>query len=155
MVWDEEQAGSSTGLSEELTYRASDGATVALPAISAGLAWAGLAWAGLPDDLQDEGTTHPIANGAYLSAASMYAHITQAGAGNSEYQYNDALADAALYAVLQAVDQPHDAASENAPDLTMASSIFRAPTTSDLPLAPSVKTWSSKPLTATKCGCCL
>lgn len=102
MVWDEEQAGSSTALFEELTYRAADGATVALPAIPAGLAWAGL-----PDDLQDEGTTHPTANGAYLSAASIYAHITQAGAGDSEYQYDDALADAALDAVLQAVDQPH------------------------------------------------
>ena len=102
MVWDPDQAEATIDHFEEVTYRTADGAAVALSTVPAGLAWAALT-----DDQRDEASGHPTPGGAYLSAASIYSHITQTSAGDSEYQYDSDMAEVALDTVSQARDQAH------------------------------------------------
>jgi hypothetical protein len=102
MVWDGEDAESSMSFFEEFTYRTADGAPVEVAVVPAGLAWAAL-----PEEDRDEGSTHPTPDGAYLSAASIYSHITRTGAGDSEYQYDSVLADAAFNTVNLALEEDH------------------------------------------------
>ncbi|MDG1480301.1 MAG: hypothetical protein P8R54_11960 [Myxococcota bacterium] len=102
MVWDPDQADATIDHFEEVTYRTADGAAVALSAVPAGLAWAALT-----DEQRDEASGHPTPGGAYLSAASIYSHITQTSAGDSEYQYDSDMAEVALDTVSQARDQAH------------------------------------------------
>lgn len=75
----------------EYTYRTGDNAKEDIKTIPAALAWEAL-----PASKKDQSTTHPSANGAYLAAASIYAQIMNKSAANSEYTYDDAIADAAL-----------------------------------------------------------
>jgi hypothetical protein len=97
MVWPEDDAPGDIVHFEEYTYRTSEGAVVDLPVIPAGLAWGDLA-----PGMRDNSTAHPSPNGAYLSAAAIYSHLTERSAAESEYDYNDMLADIALTTVLDA-----------------------------------------------------
>ncbi|MFT5583010.1 MAG: hypothetical protein ACI9VR_000587 [Cognaticolwellia sp.] len=106
MTWPQEQLGSSMADVEEFTYRVADGAAVELPTVPAGLAWASLS-----DDQKDESGQHPTPNGAYLTAASIYAHITGSNAGNSGYEVDAGLADVALDTVDRELGREHYAGS--------------------------------------------
>ena len=101
MMWDEED-GALVDRFEEFTYRTADGAPVELQAAPAGLAWAALS-----EEQRDEATTHPSPNGAYLSAATLYAHMTQSSASGSEYEYDAGLAEVARDTVEQALGEAH------------------------------------------------
>ena len=87
---------------EEFTYRTADGAKVLLDNIPAGLAWNSL-----PNNKKDIASFHPTPNGAYLSAASIYAHIFNRSASLSHYIYDDQIADIAESAVVNATSSIH------------------------------------------------
>ena len=97
MMWPEnESSGASIAHFEEFTYRTADGSKVELSVIPAGLAWEAL-----PVGKKDVSGSHPSPNGAYLAAASMYAHIRGENATASDYIYDDELADMAYMTVEQ------------------------------------------------------
>lgn len=103
MMWSEdESSNSSVGHFEEYTYRTADGATVDVDVIPAGIGWHGL-----PAGKKDVAGTHPTPNGAYLTAASIYAHICGQNASASAYVYDDALADMAFSKVIEEKDEVH------------------------------------------------
>ena len=87
---------------EEFTYRTAEGAKVPLENIPAGLAWNSL-----PSNKKDIASFHPTPNGAYLSAASIYAHIFNRSASLSQYIYDDLIADIAESTVVNATSSVH------------------------------------------------
>lgn len=103
MMWaQDEETGASIEHFEEFTYRCADGAKVPVATVPVGLAWDAL-----PEDKQDEANIHPSPNGAYLAAASIYAHISDKNASESDYIYDDEIADIASSAVIEAENQVH------------------------------------------------
>lgn len=103
MMWPkDESSGATIEHFEEFTYRTADGARAQLPAIPAGLAWQAL-----PAGKKDVASIHPSPNGAYLAAASVYAHIFNASASLSGYSYDDEIADIASTTVNEQADQVH------------------------------------------------
>ncbi|MCB0695591.1 MAG: T9SS type A sorting domain-containing protein [Lewinellaceae bacterium] len=103
MMWPEnESSGASIAHFEEFTYRTADGSKVELSVIPAGLAWEAL-----PVGKKDVSGSHPSPNGAYLAAASMYAHIRGENATASDYIYDDELADMAYMTVEQEGGKVH------------------------------------------------
>ncbi|MGJ8685158.1 MAG: hypothetical protein ACSHWW_11070 [Nonlabens sp.] len=83
----------------EFTHRAADGAPVAMETIPAARAWQGL------DPAQrDTDNLHPSPNGAYLTAATIYAHIRNVNATTSNYQYDDEIATVAYTVAINEVD---------------------------------------------------
>lgn len=103
MMWPQDvSTGASIEHFEEFTYRSADGARVEVSTVPAGLAWEAL-----PDDKKDESSVHPTPNGAYVTAASIYAHICERSAAASGYSYDDELADIALSTVIDAESQVH------------------------------------------------
>ena len=102
MLWPENADGAAIDHFSEFTYRTSDGAKVGLPVIPAGRAWGDLA-----AQKKDIAGAHPTPNGAYLAAASIYAHMVGRSASSSSYQYDDELAEAALSTVLSEAGQMH------------------------------------------------
>ncbi|MBS9463479.1 hypothetical protein KIM67_13760 [Flagellimonas sp. 389] len=103
MQWPKsEQNTTSISNFEDFTYRTAAGALVDLEVVPAGLAWQDLS-----SELKDEQSAHPSPNGAYLTAAAIYAHIYNENPSISDYIYNDALADAALSGVKEAKSKTH------------------------------------------------
>ncbi len=103
MMWPKDQSsGTSIQHFEEFTYRTADGSKVELQTIPAGLAWDAL-----PTDKKDNSSNHPTPNGAYLTAASIYAHICGQNASSSEYIYDDELADIAFSTVAEEKNEVH------------------------------------------------
>lgn len=93
MVWPQEDA--SIELFAQQAYAISDQARVPLPIVAAGRAWEALT-----TEQKDTHSLHPTPNGAYLAAASIYAHLYDRSAASSDYTYDDGLADAAREAQL-------------------------------------------------------
>lgn len=92
MVWpQDESATASIDHYEEYTYRTADGAKFEVTTIPAGLAWEAL-----PSDKKDEDMDHPSPNGAYTTAATIYAQLFNKSAAISDYEYDDTLADIAF-----------------------------------------------------------
>ncbi len=91
-----------TGHFEEFSYRAADGAPTAVEVIPAGLAWNKLL-----DHQKDSALVHPSPNGAYITAASIYAHIYQQTASMSNYLYDDSIADIAFSTWQYQASQSH------------------------------------------------
>lgn len=79
----------------EFTRRISQGAARSIPVIPAGVTWMSLS-----ANKQDTATVHPSSNGAYLSAAAIYAHLYGRSASASNYTVDDDIADAAMRAVM-------------------------------------------------------
>ncbi len=79
----------------ELTRRTSLGASTPIPVIPAGVAWLNLS-----ADQQDTARVHPTPNGAYVSAAAIYAHLYGRSASTSNYTGDDDIADSAMTAVM-------------------------------------------------------
>ncbi|MEM9928193.1 MAG: hypothetical protein AAF840_00105 [Bacteroidota bacterium] len=103
MMWPQNAATSaSTAHFEEFTYRIVDQAKTPLAVIPAGLAWEAL-----PSGKQDAASNHPTPNGAYVAAASIYAHILEQSASQSAYSYDDEIADIAWTTVNQAPNDTH------------------------------------------------
>ena len=96
MVWPQGANADATAHFREFTYRTSHGAKVDMPVIPAG--WA---WANLPANKKDTARLHPSPNGAYLTAATIYAHLTGRSAAASGYTYDDEIADAAQSAIVE------------------------------------------------------
>ncbi|WP_339627333.1 hypothetical protein [uncultured Maribacter sp.] len=109
MLWpkDEQNTASITDF-EEFTYRTAEGGITNIEVIPAGLAWEGL-----PSELKDTETAHPTANGAYVTAASIYAQLYGQNPSGSRYTYNDALADQAFQTVNAAKTATHYAGEFN------------------------------------------
>ncbi|WGH74996.1 hypothetical protein P8625_13075 [Tenacibaculum tangerinum] len=92
MVWPkDETVTGKLNLFEEFTYRIADHAKVYIDVIPAGLAWNEL-----PASKKDTASEHPTPNGAYVTAASIYAQIVNKSAASSDYTYDDEIADLAL-----------------------------------------------------------
>jgi hypothetical protein len=92
MVWPKDETNTAAiSHYEEFTYRTADNAKVDIDVISAGLAWEAL-----PADKKDNATEHPTPNGAYVTAASIYAQLLNRSASTSDYEYDDAIAEVAL-----------------------------------------------------------
>lgn len=103
MMWPQEETNlSPVAHFEEMTYRTSEGAKVALETIPAGLAWESLS-----NDKKDESTTHPSPNGAYTAAASIYSQIYGKSASDSDYGYDDTIAEVAFSTVKSAANTTH------------------------------------------------
>jgi hypothetical protein len=99
MMWpQDDDLDSSIEHFEAATYRTGDGASVSLPTVPAGLAWASLS-----DEDRDESSDHPSPNGAKLAAAAIYSQITGQNAAGDD----PALSDAAHAAVTAAQDASH------------------------------------------------
>jgi len=96
MVWPKAvTASASMNHYAEFTYRTAKGAKVELEAIPAGRAWEALA-AGK----KDNASAHPSPNGAYLTAACIYAHLAGKSAATTSYTYDDELAETAQSTVV-------------------------------------------------------
>ncbi|MCP4124052.1 MAG: hypothetical protein GY751_20100 [Bacteroidetes bacterium] len=103
MMWPKSESSNvSINHFEEFTYRTSDGAKVHLPVVPAGLSWENL-----PASMKDVANVHPTPNGAYLTAAAIYAHIFGKSASSSEYVYDDDLAEVALSTMIDEMNQVH------------------------------------------------
>jgi hypothetical protein len=102
MLWPKNENGASIDHFAEFTYRTGDGAKVQLPIVPAGRAWGDL-----PAGKKDSAGIHPTPNGAYVAAATIYAHMVGKSASSSEYLYDDELADAALSTVLNEAGKVH------------------------------------------------
>ena len=87
---------------EEFSYRIADNAAVAMEVIPAGLAWDAL-----PDDKKDTAAAHPTPNGAYVTAATIYAQLLHRSAAASDYDYDDAIAASALSTQTSAENDAH------------------------------------------------
>ena len=85
----------------EFSHRVADGSQVDLQVVPVSLAWTSLT-----EEQRDVSSTQPSPNGAYLSAAAVYAHITHSSAANSDYTYDDEIANSALNTLRQASTQP-------------------------------------------------
>lgn len=95
MLWPkDEQKTALISNFEEFTYRTAEGALTSLEVVPAGLAWQELA-----SELKDTEAAHPTANGAYLTAATIYAQLYGQNPSSSSYTYNDALANSAFQSV--------------------------------------------------------
>ena len=101
MLWGSEHSGISTEHMEDLTYRISEGSGADISVIPTGLTWSSLS-----NGQRAPSSEHPTPNGAYLTAASIYAHITNTSAVNSDYQYDPELAEAAFDTVMQNMERP-------------------------------------------------
>ena len=103
MLWpkDEQQTALIPDF-EEFTYRTADGALTSMVVVPAGLAWQEL-----PSELKDTENTHPTTNGAYVTAATIYAQIYGQNPSSSDYNFNDALADSAFQSVNAAKTATH------------------------------------------------
>lgn len=93
MLWPKDESIASIDHFAEFTRRTADGAKVTVETIPAARAWDAL-----PSGKKDSETKHPSPNGAYLTAASVYAQILNKSASNSAYQYDDEIADIAFKA---------------------------------------------------------
>jgi hypothetical protein len=87
---------------EEFTYRTADGAQVPVDIVPAGLAWDAL-----PSNKIDVAPTHPTPNGAFVSAAAIYSHISNQSASSSDYFYDDEIADITHTTISNAPSQSH------------------------------------------------
>ncbi|MFK7811320.1 MAG: hypothetical protein AB8B59_02430 [Maribacter sp.] len=99
---------SSMAYFEEFTYRTSEGAKVALETIPAGLAWQSLS-----NDKKDESATHPSPNGAYTAAATIYSQVYGTSASESDYEYDNSIAETVLSTVKSAAKENHFSAERN------------------------------------------
>ena len=95
MMWSSDET-TETSHFEEFTNRVSQGASVSLPVIPAGLAWERLS-----SDKKDSAPIHPTPHGAYLTAASIYSYLSKNSASTVSYTYDDDLADIALSQMLE------------------------------------------------------
>ncbi len=102
MVWASGGEDAPLAQLEEFTYRAADGAAEPMRVVPAGLAWNAL-----PSEDQDTSATHPTPNGAYLAAASIYAQLFGQSASESEYTFDDGIADVAHTTVEVAASEAH------------------------------------------------
>lgn len=103
MMWPKQPVeGASIDHFEEFTYRASEGADVTIATVPAGLVWRSLS-----AQQQGTGSIHPTANGAYVAAASVYAHIFDESAATSNYEYDNAIANSALTRIKQEANKQH------------------------------------------------
>lgn len=100
MPWTKNSA--DIGHFEEFTYRTADGAQVPVDIVPAGLAWDAL-----PSNKIDVAATHPTPNGAFVSAASIYSHISNQSASTSNYTYDDQIADITHTTIGNAASQTH------------------------------------------------
>ncbi|MFD2588382.1 hypothetical protein ACFSQJ_15705 [Croceitalea marina] len=103
LPWPKDEAKTTTISSfEEFTYRTASGAKVDLEVVPAGLAWENL-----EGSLKDGDNVHPSPNGAYLTAASIYAQLYDKSASTSAYTFNDVIADEALTSTKNARTASH------------------------------------------------
>ena len=100
MLWGPESSGILIGHMEDVTYRIALGSEADISVVPTGSAWSSLS-----NGQRAPSSDHPTPNGAYLTAASIYAHMTNTSAANSEYQYDTELAEVALDTVLQNMDR--------------------------------------------------
>jgi len=92
MLWSKEEAATaSVAHFAEYTYRTADGAKVEIETVPVAKAWEAL-----PLAKKDQDVEHPTPNGAYLTAAAIYAQIADKSASNSAYQYDDEIAEIAF-----------------------------------------------------------
>jgi len=92
MVWPKDETTTATmSHYEEFTYRIADASKTQLQTIPAGLAWNNL-----PNNKKDTATGHPTPNGAYLTASTIYSQLFNKSATESNYVYDDVIADIAL-----------------------------------------------------------
>ncbi|PIE50855.1 MAG: hypothetical protein CSA38_01035 [Flavobacteriales bacterium] len=91
MQWNKNATTASFKHFEEFTYRTADGAKTQIEVVPAGLAWESL-----PDAKKDEAAQFPTPNGVYLTASAIYTQMTNKSAKDSDYQYDDEIADLVL-----------------------------------------------------------
>jgi len=84
MQWPGSGSKFTTAHLSEISYRVGDGAGATV--VPAGNAWHTL-------KKKDEHANHPTPDGAYLAAASIYSEIFKRSASDSDYSYNDTIAD--------------------------------------------------------------
>jgi hypothetical protein len=107
MMWPKDDASDSlVDHFEAMTQRTAKGASVDLEVVPAGRAWQAL-----DASQRDAANLHPTPNGAYLAAATIYAHIANQSAAVSGYDYDDELAKAGLNAVANAGDSGNNSES--------------------------------------------
>ena len=100
MEWEKDET--SKEHFEEFTYRTADGINNDVEVIPAGIAWTNL-----ENSKKDSSSTHPTENGAYLTAAAIYSHIFNKSASESEYEYNDDIANSTHESILDAKEANH------------------------------------------------
>ena len=88
MTWPRLANSSDIEHFESVTYRVGDKAKTALETIPAGLVWNAL-----PNSKKDVTSSHPSPNGAFVCAASIYSHLTNQNSKDSDYKYDDEIAD--------------------------------------------------------------
>ena len=97
---------------ESMTQRSADGAPVEVSVVPAGRAWRAL-----PESTRDQDDLHPTPKGAYLAAATIYAHITKQSAAETDYSFDDELAEAAFNEISKA----------NTPSNAVDDAVFMSP----------------------------
>lgn len=103
MVWPKDETTTATiEHYEEFIYRTADGAKTQLKTIPVGLAWKNL-----PNSKKDVATKHPTPNGAYLSAAAIYSQLFNKSAAESNYVYDNEIADIALSTKISQENNTH------------------------------------------------
>ncbi|WP_346883708.1 hypothetical protein [uncultured Algibacter sp.] len=109
LLWPKEQDDvANLELLEEFNYRIATTAKASIEVVPAGLAWEALS-----TDLKDTQSTYPSPNGAYLTASAIYTQLYGENASTSNYNYNDALADAVLLSVKSAKTATHFSGTYN------------------------------------------
>ena len=105
MIWPQVEYASVSQY-KEFIYRTAENAKEPLRVIPAALAWSNL-----EESQQDSSATHPSPHGAYLTASSIYSHLTGKNAVETGYSYQDDLAEVAFEMMNEAEEQGYDSQS--------------------------------------------